>query len=111
MTLSSRVFRRKYLLFSLAVILATLVIGTVVLVVSGLCDDLGKADVGLVLGSKVESDGTPSARLRARLDRTLELYRAGYFPAVIVSGGIGKEGYDEAAVMRDYLVARGVPRG
>ena len=82
---------------------------TLVLVVSGLRDDIAPADVALVLGSKVELDGTPSPRLRARLDRTLELFRGGSFPSVVVSGGVGKEGYDEAAVMRDYLVAHGVP--
>ena len=48
-------------------------------------------------------------RLRARLDKALECYRAGYFPVVIVSGGVGKEGFDEAVVMRDYLVAHGIP--
>jgi vancomycin permeability regulator SanA len=102
--------RRKNLLLAMLVLVASLVIGTLVLAVAGLCDDTGKADVSLVLGSKVESDGTPSIRLRARLDRTLELYRAGYFPTIITSGGIGKEGYDEAVVMRDYLVAHGVPQ-
>ena len=30
--------------------------------------------------------------------------------AVIVSGGFGKEGWDEAQVMADYLAARGVPQ-
>lgn len=88
---------------------AAFLLGTGCLVVAGLRDDLVAADVGLVLGSKVEFNGQPSARLAARLDRALELYRLGYFPYVITSGGFGKEGYDEAVVMRDYLVARGVP--
>ncbi len=82
---------------------------TVWLVLDGLNDRLGHADAALVLGSKVELNGKPSARLQARLDRTLELYRAGFFPKVVVSGGVGKEGFDEGAVMRDYLVANGVP--
>ncbi|RYD79497.1 MAG: YdcF family protein [Verrucomicrobiaceae bacterium] len=75
----------------------------------GLSDELGKADVALVLGNTVNPDGSPSLRLVARLDRTIELYRAGLFPQVIVSGGVGKEGHDEAIVMRDYLVQRGIP--
>lgn len=83
--------------------------GTLALVGDGVRDRPGKADVGLVLGSKVERDGTPSARLRARLDTAVECYRASRFPAVIVSGGFGKEGFDEALVMRDYLVAQGIP--
>jgi hypothetical protein len=90
-------------------LLTTLVLGTGVLVLDGLRDRTGTAEVALVLGSKVELDGRPSARLQARLDKTLELYRAGCFPWVIASGGVGKEGYDEAAVMRDYLVAGGIP--
>lgn len=89
---------------------AAFLLGTAGLALAGLRDDLAPADVGLVLGSKVELDGKPSTRLQARLDRTLELYRAGYFPVVIASGGFGKEGYDEAVVMRDYLVAGGMPR-
>lgn len=87
-----------------------LLAATVVLVIDGLCDEPGAADVAIVLGNKVELDGKPSARLRARLDRTVELYREQKCPWIITSGGVGKEGFDEAVVMRDYLVAAGVPR-
>lgn len=66
--------------------------------------------MALVLGSKVELDGTPSPRLRARLDKAVQLYKAGNFPRILVSGGIGKEGYDEAAVMATYLEREGIPR-
>lgn len=97
------------LLIIVGVTFGVLILGTIILVVDGLRDELGKADTALVLGSKVELDGRPSARLRARLDRTLALYREGYFPFVIVSGGVGKEGFDEAAVMKDYLVVQGIP--
>ncbi len=76
---------------------------------SGLADDLQPSDVGLVLGSKVALTGQPSARLAARLDRAVALYGAGVFRQVIVSGGTGVEGFDEAAVMRAYLIDRGVP--
>jgi vancomycin permeability regulator SanA len=100
---------KRHLLLTLGAATVVLVLGTVGIVIAGLNDRLGKADVGLVLGSKVEFDGRPSSRLQARLDKTLELYRAGYFPTVITSGGTGKEGYDEALVMRDYLVERGIP--
>jgi vancomycin permeability regulator SanA len=85
------------------------VAATAALVGDGLHDEIAPADVGLVLGNTVHRDGTPSRRLAARLDRTLELYRAGTFPLVIVSGARGREGWNEAAVMRDYLAARGVP--
>ena len=100
---------RRRLLAVAMLALGIFVVATLVLVASGLRDDIAHADVAIVLGSKVELDGTPSPRLRARLDRTLELFQAGQFPFIIVSGGFGKEGYDEAVVMRDYLVARDVP--
>ena len=101
-------FRRK-LIIAATIAIGAFVVAMLAIVVSGLRDDIGHADVGLVLGNKVELDGTPSPRLRARLERTLELFRAGYFSHIIVSGGFGKEGYDEATVMRDWLVSHGVP--
>ena len=39
----------------------------------------------------------------------MEAYRHGDFPVVIASGGIEPDGQDEAAVMRAYLVAHGIP--
>jgi vancomycin permeability regulator SanA len=102
--------RKRRAIIALGVALGLPLLGTAILFIAGLRDEVGKADVALVLGSKVERDGTPSARLRARLDRTLELYRAGNFSKIITSGGVGKEGFDEASVMRDYLVANGIPR-
>lgn len=100
---------RRYFIRALTAALVPVILGTVILALAGLRDSIGTADVALVLGSKVEVDGSPSPRLRARLDKTLELYRAGCFPEIIASGGTGKEGYDEAVVMRDYLVAHGIP--
>lgn len=78
---------------------------------AGMADDLRPTDVGVVLGSKVELSGQPSARLAARLERGASLYTAGVFRHLIVSGGTGVEGFDEAGVMRDYLMAQGVPVG
>lgn len=75
----------------------------------GLRDENGPADAGLVLGNTVQLDGKPSARLSARLKKALELYRAGVFPRILVSGGLGPEGWEEAEVMRDYLKEGGVP--
>ena len=83
---------------------------TIYLATSGLDDVFGKADIALVLDSRVEAEGKPTPRLRARLDRTVELYRAGYLNLIIASGGTSNEGVHEADVMRDYLVARGIPR-
>ncbi len=84
-------------------------LAAVVLVLFGLCDHPGEAEVGLVLGNAVEADGKASLRLQARLDKAFALWRQGYFEWVIVSGGIDPAGYDEAATMRAYLVERGMP--
>lgn len=76
----------------------------------GLNDTLAPADVIVVLGNTVAPNGQPSPRLRARLDCALLAWRGKFAPLLLVSGGIGKEGFDEAVVMADYLAANGVPR-
>jgi vancomycin permeability regulator SanA len=83
---------------------------TLFIVIDGLHDRAGHADVAVVLGNTVEPDGTPSPRLRARLDRAVELYRRGLVPLVMVSGGFGREGFEEAYVMAAYVEAAGIPR-
>ncbi|MBH0142681.1 YdcF family protein, partial [Pseudomonas syringae pv. tomato] len=55
----------------------------------GLSDNAQTSDAAIVLGSKVTPDGVPSARLQARLDRAVELYRQGRVRNIIVSGGTG----------------------
>jgi vancomycin permeability regulator SanA len=80
-----------------------------VIVWDGLHDESAAADVAVILGNEVLADGTPSPRLRARLDRGLALLRAGQVRALIVSGGRGAAGLSEAAVMREYLLAEGAP--
>lgn len=82
---------------------------TVYTAIDGLNDNLHRSDVGIVLGNKVELDGQPSKRLQSRLDKAVDLYNQTFFEQIIVSGGIGKEGFDEAKVMKDYLVKAGIP--
>lgn len=77
----------------------------------GLSETARPSDVAIILGSKVNPDGSLSPRLQARLDRALALYRQGTAANLIVSGGFGKEGHDEALVMRQYLVRQGVAEG
>lgn len=79
------------------------------IVIDGFNDEIQHADVAVVYGNKVHPNGKPSKRLRMRLDRALELYRKGWFPHIVVSGGVGVEGRDEAVVMKQYLVKHGVP--
>lgn len=82
---------------------------TGVLVRNGMSDHLGNADVALVLGNKVNPDGSPSPRLKARLDTAVDLFQKGYFPKIIVSGGTGMEGIPEGTAMKSYLISAGIP--
>lgn len=75
----------------------------------GLRDDGRKAVVAVILGNKVNEDGTLSERLSKRLEKGLELYRAGRVTELFVSGGLGREGFYEGDKMREWLVAHEVP--
>jgi uncharacterized SAM-binding protein YcdF (DUF218 family) len=79
------------------------------ILIDGYGDNIQQADAILIFGNKVNEDGIPSNRLQSRLERGLELYNDGIAPIIIVSGGFGKEGYEEAVVMKEYLVGMGVP--
>ncbi len=102
---------RRILLFVALPVVLAFALAAASIVADGLTDDIHAADVAVVPGNTVEKDGRPSARLSARLDQTVALYRQGLFPDVIVSGGVGSEGFDEAEVMKRYLVEHGVPEG
>ncbi|MBX6383709.1 MAG: YdcF family protein [Microbispora sp.] len=64
----------------------------------------------LVLGAGVHG-GKPTPMLAARLDIAAELYHAGKVRALLLSGDNSRKDYDEPTVMRDYLIAKGVPAG
>lgn len=67
------------------------------------------ADCILVLGCQVKDDGTPSAMLRDRLERGIELYFAGVAPKILMSGDHGQTEYDEVNTMKQYAIDAGVP--
>ncbi|KAB1946724.1 hypothetical protein F8271_05950 [Micromonospora sp. ALFpr18c] len=71
--------------------------------------DVPGAPVALVLGTKVEADGTPSPVLAARLEIARRLFDAGKVRAILVSGDNMNADYNEPAAMRSWLVERGVP--
>jgi len=81
----------------------------VYIVADGLTDEIERADAAVVLGNTVERDGQPSERLKARLEKAVELYEMNLVGVIIVSGGFGAEGFEEADVMRDYLIGKRVP--
>lgn len=67
------------------------------------------ADFVVVPAARVYPGGRPSVALRDRLDRALEIYRAGRARRILVSGNDGPSANREPTVMRAYLEARGVP--
>jgi vancomycin permeability regulator SanA len=67
------------------------------------------ADVAVVLGNAVHRNGSPSARLAARLDSAHQCYSTGRCRLIFVSGGIDAAGTNEATSMRAWLVRKGVP--
>lgn len=92
-----------------AVVAACYLMAAAALAVVGLRDQAAPADVIVVPGNTVRSDGTPSERLGARLDAAITLFSQRQAPVIFVSGGVGEEGHDEAAAMARYLTAHGVP--
>lgn len=67
------------------------------------------ADLIVVFGCKVFSDGTPSLALADRVRTGVELYHAGLAPRLVFSGGPGTGQIDETAAMRNLAMELGVP--
>lgn len=70
--------------------------------------ELEGVDCILVLGCLVHSDGEPSDMLHDRLQRGVELYRAGAAPKLLMSGDHGREDYDEVAAMKQFAISEGI---
>jgi len=83
---------------------------SIYITIDGLNDKKTNADVAIVLGNKVNEDGTLSERLKARLDKSLELFNQKRIKLIIVSGGLGKEGFLEGNKMQEYLIASKIPK-
>lgn len=68
-----------------------------------------KVDCIIVLGAAVRPNGTPSAMLRDRLEKAVELYEAGVSDTLIVSGDHREDNYDEVNTMKYFLMDAGIP--
>jgi uncharacterized SAM-binding protein YcdF (DUF218 family) len=92
---------------------AALVVAGLVLVVAiyrqARTDQARPAEAIVVLGT-AQYNGWPGPVFRARLDRAIELWRAGYAPVLVVTGGkMPGDGYTEAEAAWAYLTDAGVP--
>ncbi len=61
----------------------------------GFNDEVSKSDAVLILGNKVNEDGSLSLRLKSRVDKGYDIYCQGMAEKIVVSGGKGKEGVPE----------------
>ena len=100
----------KKLLFAIFIILLVWMVAHVSYTIAdGLIRYKGKADLAVVLGNKVNEDGTLSKRLAKRLSCAFTLYKAKQVDYIMVSGGLGKEGFLEGDKMRTFLLENGIP--
>ena len=72
-------------------------------------DHAHKADVIIVLGARVQSDGQPGANLRRRIEHAWRLWHKGMASYLITTGGFRHEPLSAAEVSRRYLIAAGIP--
>ena len=96
----------KYLFF---IVIAWFFVHIIYITIDGLGDNNAKADIAVILGNKVNTDGTLSERLEERLKCGLKLYKDKRVNKILVSGGLGKEGFYEGTKMKEYLIKNGVP--
>jgi uncharacterized SAM-binding protein YcdF (DUF218 family) len=76
----------------------------------GLVDRAQPADVIVVLGSRVQRGGRPSPSLSRRARWAAELYKRGFAPVIICSGGLGDNPPTEAEAACSLIQSLGVPQ-
>jgi len=72
-------------------------------------DDARAADAIIVLGARVEADGSPGSDLTSRTYHAVDLWQAGYAPYIICTGGYKNEPSSAASVCRRFAIDLGVP--
>ena len=71
--------------------------------------ELADVDCIIVLGCYVREDGSLSDMLHDRLQRGIEVYKAGAAPKLLMSGDHGRTDYNEVGAMKQYAVDQGIP--
>lgn len=75
----------------------------------GTTDYRRPADAAVILGAKVNANGSLSTALEDRVRTGVDLYHGGLVDRLIMSGGVGDSGVDEGVAMRRRAVELGVP--
>lgn len=90
-------------------LLTWFVVHQICIISDGLVDDEIDSNIAVIFGNTVNEDGSLSPRLKARLDKGIELYTSKKASTFLVSGGLGKEGHLEGSKMAEYLISVGIP--
>jgi SanA protein len=77
--------------------------------VTSTADDLDRAQVAIVPGSRVGQDGSLGPVVAERVEAAVLLHRVGTVEKVLVSGDNGTAEYNETEAMRSAVLAAGVP--
>lgn len=92
-----------------SIIILWFVIHSLYIITDGISDQGKNADLAVILGSKVNEDGNLSKRLEKRLESGINLYKNHRIKKILVSGGLGKEGFYEAQKMKEFLISKNIP--
>lgn len=100
---------KKYIITIFLILAVWFAIHTTYMINDGRSYPSYRADVAVILGNKVNEDGSLSERLRQRLETGIKLYNDSLVRYIVVSGGLGKEGFYEGDEMREYLLEHNIP--
>ncbi len=101
---------RKSVKIPILIVLIWFIAHEIIVLFVGLTSTAVESEFAVVLGNKVNADGTLSERLKARVNKAFDLYSDSIVHKIVVSGGLGKEGFYEAQKMAAYLILKGVPQ-
>ncbi len=105
--MNKKIFRGFVILSAL--LFLWLIAHSVYVITDGISDEGKQADVAVILGNTVNRDGTLSMRLEKRLESGIQLYKNRRIRKILVSGGLGKEGFYEGDKMKEFLLSKGIP--
>jgi len=99
----------RWLLAAIAAILLLWAASLAFVIYAGARAVLRPADAIVVLGA-AQYNGRPSPVFKARLDHGITLYRQGYAPRLILTGGVGlRDTLSEGEVGHRYALDKGIP--
>ena len=101
--------RRTVLAFAVVAVPLYLAVSGAILVRYGAQERAQKAEAIIIFGARVEASGQASPILRARTRHAFELWKQGFAPRIVCTGGVGDFPPAEALVSKQLLQSWGVP--